>query len=91
MTDSNLPTVRLFLAFMWDCQDCGIENFCRSVRAELTPEEAHADAIKLGLIEPWEVALEGTEGRMVTVPEIVDCKDCNARFRTIDDLSEEQP
>ena len=61
----------LRLAYSWDCDECGAENFERSIVYELSPEE------KAELEEMDEVA---ETGNWISHPERVTCKKCGAEF-----------
>lgn len=63
--------IELHLAFMWDCPECGIENFCRSIVAD---EYEEAEMREEHGIEPWEL------GKWHTAPLLVTCKACGAEF-----------
>ena len=68
-----MRTVELRPAHTWDCDECGRENFCRGIVAELTPEEKAEIADAGGSIET---------GHWLTAPEAVECAHCGAAFRT---------
>lgn len=69
--------VELHSAFQWDCDECGCENFCRGVTAELNEED------KQHMIEDHGVDPEycGT-GDWMLAPETVKCDHCGAEFET---------
>jgi rubredoxin len=69
--------VELHLAFFWVCPECGVDNFDRGIRPELTKEEAQATRAELG-IEVWE------EGVLFTRPDFVSCSSCKFKFETSD-------
>jgi hypothetical protein len=62
-------------AFVWDCDECGTENFVRTVRADLSAEEL-AEMKEDYDVEPWE------EGEFLTAPKHVSCKQCGHEFET---------
>lgn len=64
-------------AYNWTCPECGRDNFCRSVVAEITPE----DCEEMGL-DPEDGEAE-TQGRWQTYPNNVVCEHCGVKFPTI--------
>lgn len=78
--------VELHNAFVWDCDDCGRENFVRAVIAELTKEDVdHMIAEYGGDREEWET------GRWTTRPDEVSCEHCGAEFVVEEDGSPRKP
>ena len=67
--------VELHLAWMWDCEDCGRENFIRAV--EMSKEEIR---------EEIESELEDEDidniDSVVDAPEMVKCQFCGKEFET---------
>jgi rubredoxin len=64
-------TVEMHPAYVWDCDNCGGENFERAVVYEFTPEERR------------ELAEQGEEpetGNWMTHPDHVKCRHCGAAF-----------
>ncbi len=47
-----MKTTLLRPAYAWDCPQCGVENFVRSVTAEMAPETEQALRDDRG-IQPW--------------------------------------
>jgi len=75
--------VELHPAFVWDCDECGRENFVRAVVAEMSEEE-EAEAKEYFGYEPWE------DGEFLRSPKTVQCEFCGAEFDTLDpDLLDE--
>lgn len=68
----------LHLAYQWDCDECGVENFCRSIKYHRTPEDEEEIRERFG-IEPWE------EGEFRTRPTKVVCSACGTIYQTEDD------
>jgi hypothetical protein len=69
------PTVELLPAFVWCCEDCGRDTFCRALVVEMEPDKrrellAHNDISEM----------EG--GEFVAVPESVTCPHCGSTFET---------
>jgi hypothetical protein len=63
-------------AYCWDCPDCGKENFCRGIVAEMSPESMESLRAEYG-VEPWE------EGEFMMMPECVECRHCGVQFPTM--------
>lgn len=72
-----MKTVELRTAYVWTCEECGRDNFARSVvfefddetRAEL--EEKYGDE-------------EFDEGEWVRIPDEVECVFCLEKYKTLD-------
>lgn len=78
MPDIHRPNsiiTELHLAFMWDCHNCGRENFVRAMVPNLGDNELHELRDEHG-IQPWEA------GKFTTGPGKVTCAHCCAMFRT---------
>ncbi len=73
--------VELHPAHMWDCPECGRENFCRCVLAVVPNEERESFAEKASF-DPDMIAM--MQGDFVTAPDEVTCKFCETTFKTID-------
>jgi len=71
----KMEHVELHQAFMWDCPECGLENFARSVRLELSPEEIEEMSENFGVAS-------STDSRFSIIPENVTCKHCEKKFIT---------
>ncbi|HWB00590.1 MAG TPA: hypothetical protein VG713_18985 [Pirellulales bacterium] len=72
-----MADVELRPAFAWDCESCGRENFARTVVADLLPEDLDVLKQEHG-VEAWET------GDFVSMPKVVVCQFCDARFGTRD-------
>lgn len=70
-------TVELHMAWSWDCDACGRENFTRGLRPEFTKEDVREIARDLG-VKPRDVDLTEFTG----APETVRCPHCGATFTT---------
>ncbi len=69
----DLPEIELHVAFVWDCDRCGSENWCRSVCMESAWMEQH---------EPDMVKEQADSiGDWHTYPEAVICGECGATYR----------
>jgi hypothetical protein len=85
---NDTQIVEMRIAYVWDCENCGTENFERAVVYEFSPEEI-ADAIADGDSELAQT------GNWMTHPNHVKCRKCSAEFaakhfRTDDDSFVEQ-
>lgn len=67
--------IELKPAYMWDCDNCGRENFTRGLVPELSQEELHELQEEYG-IEQYDI------GDFVMMPLSVTCKFCNCCFNT---------
>lgn len=70
------PIVEVHQAWMWDCPDCGTENFERSVTADLTREEAIELAKDIGELDEFSEVPENYSCDFVTAPIEVHCRQC---------------
>lgn len=73
-SNQNHRTAELLPAFLWICDDCGTENFERTVVAEMSPEELIEMKFEKG-IEPMQ------DGNFLTMPPFVECKHCGSQFK----------
>ncbi|RIK84349.1 MAG: hypothetical protein DCC68_01320 [Planctomycetota bacterium] len=69
----NMVTLRP--AYAWDCEECGRENFSRSLIPEFSEEDLQELRDEHG-VQPWET------GAFVSMPESVKCPHCGAVFGT---------
>jgi len=67
--------VELVPAWLWTCDNCGRDNFERSVVAELSAEEMDELKQEHGVEEFH-------EGDFLSAPEQVCCKGCGEEFQT---------
>lgn len=67
--------IELWAAWFWTCDECGQDNFERSVTAEITPEDADKYADKYGTTPE-----EFLDGQWCTKPTIVTCPHCDAQY-----------
>ena len=79
----KLPSVEIHTAYVWTCEECGIDNFEYGAIMEFDKEEEDHLVKKYG-IEEWQT------GEWVIAPEEVECKECGARFQTEDPRCEEE-
>jgi len=71
-----VQSIELRNAFAFDCEDCGRENFVRSVVCEMSQEDREQLDMQNGF--------EFTNGQWVTAPEFVQCSFCKSEFRAND-------
>lgn len=76
------PIVVLHPAYVWDCEDCGHENFARAIRYEAAPDEVDELRTEHG-IQPWD------EGEWLCAPMQVRCSHCKKSYDTQDDRAED--
>jgi hypothetical protein len=71
--------VELHHAWMWDCPECGRENFERAITQVMTKADAEKEAVFLELEgEEAEELKEGLmQGAFYLEPDTVTCKHCN--------------
>jgi predicted nucleic-acid-binding Zn-ribbon protein len=77
----TLEPVELNPSYIWDCPECGRENFQRSVTRYLDPNDPEDGAVIIGLYG------ELNSGRLVSAqstPDRVTCKHCQTEFRVAD-------
>ncbi len=72
---SQSIVAELHLAFMWDCHNCGRENFVRAMVPTLSDAELAELRDEHG-IQPWQ------SGDFTTAPGKVTCAHCAAEFVT---------
>lgn len=72
-----MEKVELLPAFVWDCPQCGRENFVRGLVPELDEDELAEVRDRLG-VEPWE------EGFPLMAPSEVECSHCKSGWQSID-------
>ena len=70
---AELMTVELHIAFTWTCDDCGMDNYVRSINVEMDEHQAFHERDRMGISQ------EGG-GTFCTMPRGVTCHSCGARF-----------
>lgn len=70
-----MKLIELHLAFVFDCDDCGRENFVRSITGDFSEEELQELREEHG-VEVYEL------GEWHTRPGVVKCKFCGSDFLT---------
>jgi hypothetical protein len=65
-------TAELHPAYVWDCDACGTENFCRAVVYEFSPDERAEMAAEHGL--------DGVTGEWMSRPDAVQCRQCGKTY-----------
>lgn len=68
-----MKEVELHAAYVWDCDDCGRENFTRGCTPNLSDEEVQEIREELNLDD-------GHFGNFVLMPDTVECKFCKTKF-----------
>ena len=81
-----MQTVELSPAYLWDCPECGRENFQRAVSVVLDPSDPDDAATIRDMhgIEDHDPIPENFGVRMQTRPDRVTCRHCGAEFRAAD-------
>lgn len=74
MPKDDLKDIELHMAYMFDCDNCGKENFVRGISPDFTQSEADAIKEKHGIDTC-------NQGAFVVIPNTVTCKHCNTSFR----------
>jgi hypothetical protein len=72
-----MKTVELIPAHFWQCDNCGCENFVRSIVAEFSDDEIAEMKLDHGI----DVL---AEGHFLTKPTEVECASCLERFVTVE-------
>jgi hypothetical protein len=75
-----MKKVELHSAYVWDCDECGTENFVRAVTIDLNPDDEE-DAKAIEALYPEGVP-EGAGVKAMTCPNRVVCKHCKTEFKS---------
>lgn len=90
-----LKIIELAPAYVWDCDECGRENFQRSVTTRLNPDDPDdADVIRdlEGLGPDEEIDRDPNIRRTVQHrPSRVTCRHCGAEFGAVDSGEPDTP
>jgi len=79
-----MRTVEVHQAWVWDCEKCGGENFCRAIVADPMPDEKEELYRELN-DQPFGDLPPGWENfQMMTRPDVVACVYCGGCFETTD-------
>ena len=83
---NEFTTVELANAYVWDCEECGRENFQRAISVVLNPDdESDAEIIRSEHgIAPHEPIPNTIRVTMQTRPNRVTCKHCETEFAAVD-------
>ena len=82
--DEAPPIVELHPAFVWDCENCGKENFCRSIATYLQPGKDDVQLEKMyGADALEEIKRAGGFITCKSYPFRVTCTDCTSSYRTV--------
>ena len=83
MDNQNDEIVELHPAHMWDCPECGRENFCRGIVNEMTYEDKKKALAEYYNINEEDLTEEEVKnGQFVSAPISVACKFCECEFRS---------
>ena len=74
----SMNTAFLHPAFVWDCDECGQENFVRAVRIEKTKKELEEMKEAFGI-------RNDDEGEFLGMPTEVECQRCGKEYVCDDD------
>lgn len=78
---SNATKAELHSAFVWDCDNCGRENFVRSVTVEMNPDDPE-DAELIAIAREESGHLGDVTGFWQMAPDDVTCQHCGAEYET---------
>lgn len=86
-----MAKARLLTAYVWDCDECGTENFERSQIAEFVDDEDRAATFReFHELDAWEeLPKNWRDFQMVTRPDNVTCRECGKKFEAEDDREED--
>lgn len=73
---SGLTKIELRPAYLWTCEECGRDNFCRGIVAELSEEE-------IALLREEHGIEDHETGDWMRGPDRVTCLWCGATFETL--------
>ena len=77
-----MEQVELHQAFMYDCPECGRENFVRAIHIETSDEEQDDMIRLLAGIEDWEEVPDDLHGMFLVAPSNVTCEHCGEELET---------
>lgn len=76
----------LHSAYVWDCDNCGKENFARAVSSDLDDDEREEAYRHFNDLEPWaELPEHWRDFEIVTYPMKVTCHNCGTAYDTESD------
>lgn len=81
---SKIPTIEVHPAYVFDCDECGAENFVRAIVPEMSQEELDELRIEHG-VQPWEA------GQFTAFPNEVVCSKCGFRYATQHMCDDDEP
>ena len=79
--------VELHQAFMYDCPECGRENFVRAINMEIPPEDQE-DLLRELTGNEWDDMPEGMHGIFLMAPVEVECAFCGEVLETVPPIGE---
>lgn len=78
-----MKTVELHPAAVWDCDECGVENFCRHIKPEMIDRDQTVSMLMEEMdIPQFEAEKAADNGEWVIAPSEVKCRSCGAVFAT---------
>ena len=81
---------RLLSAYVWDCDNCGAENFERSIVAEMCDDDREEMFRQFHDLDQWaELPSNWRDFQMVTRPDEVTCSECGMRYEAEDDREDD--
>ena len=77
---------RLLTAYVWDCDECGAENFLRPMTAEVVEDDREKLFRRFHDLDEWSPLPDGWQDfQLVTRPNSVECRECSSVFEAEDD------
>ena len=80
-----MERVEMHQAYVWDCNQCGRENFERAIEFDGPQEEKDEMLRQMGAIDEWQSEADLPDGvgiGLQMAPDKVTCKHCQAVFET---------
>lgn len=90
-THESLSEAILGHAFVWDCPNCGTENFQRMSAFIVKDKEAKKIMVARGEIEEWQDIPEGLGIIMSACSDNVVCRCCKLMFKAIERYADYEP
>lgn len=81
-----MKSVELKTAYWWHCEECGSENFSRSIKIELAPGEKEEVYRSFHDLDDYAELPEGWDQfETCHIPDEVCCSFCGAKFATVNE------